>query len=52
MLRAEQGPPGKDDGNYDIKFHDQLLGEKNGMPIEAGLSQSPQRAAGGKGRSC
>ncbi|CAE7709195.1 unnamed protein product [Symbiodinium sp. CCMP2456] len=24
----------QDDGNYDIKFHDQLLGEKNGMPIE------------------
>ena len=28
--------PGQDDGNYDIKFHDQLLGEKNGMPIEVG----------------
>ncbi|CAE7535506.1 unnamed protein product [Symbiodinium natans] len=24
----------QEDGNYDIKFHDQLLGEKKGMPIE------------------
>jgi len=24
----------QDDGNYDVKFHDQLLGEKKGLPIE------------------
>lgn len=24
----------QEDGNYDVKFHDQLLGEKKGLPIE------------------
>ena len=27
----------QDDGNYDVKFHDQLLGEKKGLPIEESL---------------
>lgn len=24
----------QEDGSYDVKFHDQLLGEKKGLPIE------------------
>ena len=45
---GSQGPVSsqrlQEDGNYDIKFHDQLLGEKKGMPIEA--SRSSDRALG------